>query len=150
MSEEEENEYIEKISRELDTLIYYKNTKEITATEIMVLKQPIWLIFADLLNKIRRKDADIQRLQELLNKSDANNIELQQEIESLKNDTYWKGYIDKQNQDAELCKECKNRKELKKKDQLIDELVKYMASGKCYYGSEEEIREVFGKKVEKC
>lgn len=31
---------------------------------------------------------------------------------------------------------------------MIDELVKYMASGKCYYGSEEEIREIFRKKVE--
>lgn len=81
MSKEEENEYIEKISRELDELIFYKNIEEITATEIIALKQPIWLIFADLLNKIRKKDAYIQRLQELLEKSDANNVKLQQEME---------------------------------------------------------------------
>lgn len=42
--------------------------------------------------------ADRERLEKLLKKSDANNIELQKEIEVLKNDTYWKGYIDKQNE----------------------------------------------------
>ena len=39
-------------------------------------------------------------------------------------------------------------KEIETQSKMIDELVKYMATGKCYYGPEEEIREVFGKKVE--
>lgn len=46
-------------------------------------------------------EEDIERLEEMLKKSDANNIKLQKEIETLKNDAYWKGYVDKQNEAIE-------------------------------------------------
>lgn len=98
--------------------------------------------------KIEEKEAEVQRLQELSEKLNTDNTELLGEIENLKNDAYWSGYIDKQNQSVEICKQCKYIKNNKIKDKMIDELVKYMASGKCYYGGEDEIREVFRKKVE--
>ena len=52
------------------------------------------------------------------------NIKLKQEIKALKNDTYWKGYIDKQNEAAEICKQCKYIKNNKIKDKMIEEMSK--------------------------
>lgn len=83
------------------------NQREIQAIENVLLDR-------------ERKIEDIQRLQETLDKSDANNVELQKEIETLKDDTYWKGYIDKQNEDAEICKICTYRSKANKYDALVN------------------------------
>lgn len=42
-------------------------------------------IYNTVLNLIEKKNEDIQRMQELLDKSDARNVELNKEIENLKN-----------------------------------------------------------------
>lgn len=85
ISEEEKNKYIENIDYYLNNLINirYKNSKieDLTATAIVMVKKPIFLIFYDLLNQISKKDTDIQRMQELLDKSDAKNAELNKGLE---------------------------------------------------------------------
>lgn len=68
----------------------------------------------------KKQKEDVQRMQELLDKSDANNTELQKEVETLKNDTYWKGYIDKQNEAIEICKICKYKAKANKYDALVE------------------------------
>lgn len=78
---------------------------------IKILYDNIFVIQVEDLEKLQQAIenvlADRERLEKILKKSDANNIELQKEIEVLKNDTYWKGYIDKQNEAIEICKICK-------------------------------------------
>ncbi len=83
-----EEKYIDKINYELNNLINVARThnEEITATAIVTLKQPIFLIFKDLLMQINRKDADIQRMQELLDKSNATNVELNKDLEKKRQD----------------------------------------------------------------
>ncbi len=39
-----------------------------------------------------------------------------------KDDSYWKGYIQKQNEAMEICKQCKYRKKANKYDSLVMEI----------------------------
>lgn len=107
----------------------------------IILHKSIENILADRESKIE----DIQRLQETLDKSDANNVELQQEIETLKNDTYWKGYIDKQNETAEICKICTYKTKANKYDALEKQVKKY----KNMYEAEHRIHLVRNEQLER-
>lgn len=46
----------------------------------------------------------------------------QKEIEN----SYWKGYIDKQNESMEICKQCKYIKNNKIKDKMIDDMAEFI------------------------
>ncbi len=66
--------------------------KDIKIVNIMI--NPRNYIMSDLreceVRAIENILADRDRLEKMLSKSDADNINLQKEIENLKNDTYWK------------------------------------------------------------
>lgn len=120
MSEEEKNKYIENINHYLDNLIdicYEKsNMQDMTATGIKIIKQPIFLIFDDLLNKIERlknlnehQSKEIDRLNKLLITKTAKSIN-----ESLNSNK-------KHNEELEDLNEGW-KKEIEIKDKMIDEI----------------------------
>lgn len=50
---------------------------------------------------------------------------MNKEIEKAKEESYWKGYVQKQNEAVEICKLCKyrkNYKELTKKSDILDKV----------------------------
>lgn len=102
-------------------------------------------------NENKKQKEDIQRLQELLDLSDAKSIEYQKEIEALKNDTYWKGYIDKQNQAVEVCKMCKYKGKANKYDSLVHKLEKDIDKADSIINDEEYryIQEVLDEQYER-
>lgn len=108
----------------LNYVIKNENGLELRVVEVKYFEKLIEHIdqLENILADREAKIEDIQRLQELLDKSDANNIELQKEIENLKNDTYWKGYIDKQNEAVEICKIYKYKAKANKYDRLVNKI----------------------------
>ncbi len=121
--------------------------------------QNVTTTIKELMEKQNKENKD---LKEKLNKADLDNAKLQQEIETLKNDTYWKGYIDKQNEAVEICKICKYKKQNNIKDKMINELIDELTCsewdtccGNCTHECEKDydqlfncIKEYFRKKVE--
>lgn len=85
LSEEEKNKYIENINHYLDNLInicYEKsNMQEMTVTGITIIKQPIFLIFDDLLNKIEHLKNLNEHQSKEITKAVNYTFELNKEIE---------------------------------------------------------------------
>lgn len=85
ISEEEKNKYIENINRYLDNLINIccekSNMQDMTATGIKIIKQPIFLIFDDLLNKIERIKNLNEHQSKEITKAVEYTFELNKEIE---------------------------------------------------------------------
>ena len=100
------------------------------------------LAITKVLSIIEKQNKEIKRVKETLITKTAKLIN-----ESLDSDKKYNEELIVLNEQWKLEMANKN-KEIETQSKMIDELVKYMATGKCYYGPEEEIREVFGKKVE--
>lgn len=69
-----------------------------------------------------------------------------EEIE--KDDNYWKGYIQKQNEAEKICKMCKYRKrykELKQKESILDKIAEECRKQMTEY--EDSILEIFPQKL---
>ena len=66
---------------------------------------------------------------------------MNKEIEKAKEDSYWKGYIQKQKEDVEICKICKYRKKSETLDKVTEECRKQMTT------YEDSILEIFPQKI---
>ena len=73
---------------------------------------------------------------------------MNKEIEKAKEESYWKGYVQKQNEAVEICKMCKyrkNYKELTKKSEILDKITEECRKQMTTY--EDSILEIFPQRI---
>lgn len=66
------------------------------------------------------------------------------QLEKVKEDYYWKGYLQKQSEDVEICNLCKYRKKSKTLDKVTDKLKEFnkLLKQDGVYGYDKEINSV--------
>lgn len=99
---------------------------------------------------IEKEDEDslIAFKESLFEKTVRENIELKKKVEQIKIEAYWQGYIAKQNEAVEICKQCKCREKARgletQKQELIEKLEETRNNLKKdgFIGYSDEIQEI--------